>query len=94
MYPAKSRGSGRCRGGDHRRRSAVHRWTFHSAVAVGLQATDEEDDRPYRLYIQEYPNAPMAEQAERTRKVLAPQQVKYNSAGGTRPDEMTLIAEF
>lgn len=59
---------------------------------LGTREADEEADQLYRRFIQEHPNSPMVEQAEKARTAFARRQVKSNSVGGFRPDVMMYIA--
>ena len=59
---------------------------------LGTREADEEADQLYRRFIQEHPNSPMVEQAEKARTAFAHRQVKSNSVGGFRPDVMMYIA--
>ena len=59
---------------------------------VGTPEAAEEADALYRRFIEEHPNSPMAEQAEKARTAFAHRQLKSGSVGGFRPDVMMYIA--
>ncbi|MBE2244938.1 MAG: tetratricopeptide repeat protein [Burkholderiaceae bacterium] len=59
---------------------------------LGTREADEEADQLYRRLIEEHPNSPMAEQAEKARTAFAHRQVKSDLVGGFRPDVMMYIA--
>lgn len=59
---------------------------------IGTPAAEEEADGLYLRFIQEHPNSPMAEQAEKSRTAYAQRRLKANSPGGFRPDVMMYIA--
>jgi hypothetical protein len=60
---------------------------------VGTQDAAEEADQLYRRFVEEHPNSPMAEQAEKARTAFAHRQLKSSSVGGFRPDVMMYIAD-
>jgi tetratricopeptide (TPR) repeat protein len=60
--------------------------------AGGHGAADEEADRLYLRFIEEHPNSPMVEQAEKARTAFAQKRLKSSSVGGFRPDVMMYIA--
>jgi len=60
---------------------------------VGTGDADEEADRYYLRLIQEHPNSPMVEQAEKARTVFAHKRLKGNSVGGLRLDVTMYIAQ-
>jgi len=59
---------------------------------LGTPDADEEADQLYRRFIEEHPNSPMVERAEKARTAFAHRQVKSHSVGGFRPDVMMYIA--
>ena len=59
---------------------------------VGTRDADEEADRFYLRFIEEHPDSPMAEQAERARTANAQKRLKANSVGGIRPDVVLYIS--
>ena len=59
---------------------------------IGTRGADEEADRLYLRFIEEHPNSPMVEQAEKARTAFAHRRLKASSVGGFRPDVMMYIA--
>ncbi len=59
---------------------------------LGTDEADEEADALYQRLIQEHPNSPMVEQAEKARTAFGNKRLKANSVGGFRPDVMMYIA--
>ena len=59
---------------------------------IGTRDADEEADRLYLRFIEEHPNSPMVEQAEKARTAFAQRRLKASSVGGSRPDVMMYIA--
>ncbi len=69
---------------------------FGLATAVeqlGTREADEEADGLYLRFIEEHPNSPMAEQAEKARTAFAHRRLRASSVGGFRPDVMMYISE-
>lgn len=60
---------------------------------LGTPEAADEADALYRRFIEEHPNSPMAEQAEKARTAFAHRQLKSSSVGGFRPDVMMYIAD-
>ena len=60
---------------------------------VGTREADEEADRFYLRFIEEHPNSPMVEQAEKARTAFAHKRLKASAVGGFRPDVMMYISE-
>ena len=60
---------------------------------VGTREADEEADSFNLRFIQEHPNSPMVEQAEKARTAFAHKRLKANSVGGFRPDVMMYISD-
>jgi tetratricopeptide (TPR) repeat protein len=60
---------------------------------LGTREADEEADGLYLRFIEEHPNSPMAEQAEKARTAFAHRRLKSSSVGGFRPDVMMYISE-
>jgi Flp pilus assembly protein TadD len=60
---------------------------------LGTREADEEADGLYLRFIEEHPNSPMAEQAEKARTAFAHRRLRASSVGGFRPDVMMYIAE-
>ena len=59
---------------------------------VGTDEADEEADALCLRFIQEHPNSPAVEQAEKARTAFANKRLKSRSVGGFRPDVMMYIA--
>jgi tetratricopeptide (TPR) repeat protein len=59
---------------------------------VGTREADEEADGLYLRFIEEHPNSPMAEQAEKARTAFAHKRLKSSAVGGFRPDVMMYIS--
>ncbi|MBP6320471.1 MAG: tetratricopeptide repeat protein [Rubrivivax sp.] len=59
---------------------------------LSTREADEEADGLYLRFIEEHPNSPMAEQAERARTAFAHKRLKSSSVGGFRLDVMMYIS--
>ena len=59
---------------------------------LGSREGEEEADGLYLRFIEEHPNSPMAEQAEKARTAFAHKRLKSSSVGGFRPDVMMYIS--
>ncbi|MBK6789124.1 MAG: tetratricopeptide repeat protein [Betaproteobacteria bacterium] len=59
---------------------------------LGTREAAEEADGLYLRFIEEHPNSPMAEQAEKARTAFAQRRLKAASVGGFRPDVMMYIS--
>jgi Flp pilus assembly protein TadD len=59
---------------------------------LGTREADEEADGLYLRFIEEHPNSPMVEQAEKARTAFAHKRLKSSSVGGFRPDVMMFIS--
>ncbi len=60
---------------------------------AGTAAADEEADALHLRFINEHPNSPMVEQAEKARTAFAHKRLKSSAVGGFRPDVMMYIAD-
>jgi len=60
---------------------------------VGTADADGEADHLYLRLIDEHPNSPMVEQAERARTEFVRRRLKASSVSGFRPDVMMYISE-
>ena len=58
---------------------------------VGTEDTDEEADALHLRFIEEHPDSPMVQDAERARTAFAQRRLKSRSVGGFRPDVMMYI---
>jgi len=59
---------------------------------TGTEGADEEADALYLRFINEHPNSPMVEQAEKARTAFAHKRLKSSAVGGFRPDVMMYVA--
>ena len=59
---------------------------------LSTREADEEADGLYLRFIEEHPNSPMAEQAEKARTAFAHKRLKSSAVGGFRPDVMMYIS--
>ena len=59
---------------------------------AGTDAADEEADALYLRFINEHPNSPMVEQAEKARTAFGHKRLKSSAVGGFRPDVMMYVA--
>ena len=65
---------------------------FTALEQQGTREADEEADQLYRRFIEEHPNSPRGEQAEKARIAFAHRQLKSNSDGGFPSELMMHIA--